>query len=89
MSGEMSVGIVFIESSQAGGPTFSSTERNEICVEITTGLRWLVDQHPSHGLSWVTDLQFVTINLANQPDTGDGDNHQHGNVLARSRIATS
>jgi hypothetical protein len=32
MTGELSVGLVFVESSLSGGPKFSTTERNEICI---------------------------------------------------------
>ena len=64
MTGEMSVGLVFVESSQSGGPKFTSAERNEVCAEIVTGLNWLSSQHPSGDLSWVYDLQFISIAVA-------------------------
>ena len=69
MTGEISVGIVFVESSQSGGPKFSNTERNEICQEILDGHSFLTEQHPDGNLSWVYDIQFVKINVAN----GSGD----------------
>lgn len=69
MTGEMAVGIVFVESSRSGGPTFTSTERNEIRQEIFDGLSWLTSQHPEGNLSWVYDTQFVTIDVAD----GSGD----------------
>jgi hypothetical protein len=68
MTGEMSVGLVFVESSQSGGPKFTATERNEVCNEILTGLNWLSSEHPDGNLSWVYDFQFITIDVA------DGDN---------------
>ena len=34
MTGEMAVGIVFVESSRSSGPKFSNSERNDICNEI-------------------------------------------------------
>lgn len=40
MTGEMYVGIVFVESSQRRGPSFGTAERNEICQEIIEGLNW-------------------------------------------------
>lgn len=64
MTGEMSVGLVFVESSQSGGPRFTSAERNEVCAEVVTGLNWLSSQHPSGDLSWVYDLQFISIAVA-------------------------
>ena len=69
MHGEISVGIVFVESSRRGGPRFSSSERDEICREIVDGLNWLTSQHPSGNLSWVYDLQRTSIDVAN----GSGD----------------
>jgi len=69
MTGEMSVGIVFVESSQSGGPRFTATERSQVCQEILDGLSWLTSQHPGGNLSWVYDFQFITIDVAN----GSGD----------------
>lgn len=73
MTGEMSVGIVFVESSRAGGPKFSSSERNDICNEIFSGHSWLTSEHPEGHLSWVYDIQTVKIDVANgsgDPDEG-------------------
>jgi hypothetical protein len=74
MTGEMSVGIVFVESSLAGGPKFGNNERNEICAEIIDGFNYLSSQHPSGNLSWVYDLQFISINTPNGPDNDDTSN---------------
>jgi hypothetical protein len=71
MTGEMAVGIVFVESSKAGGPKFSASERSDICQEIFDGHSWLAGEHPDGNLSWVYDLQFVKIDVAN--GTGDPD----------------
>ena len=65
MKGEISVGIVFVESSQSGGPKFSTSERNSICDEILEGQAWLAEQQPYGNLSWVYDFQFITIDVAN------------------------
>jgi hypothetical protein len=69
MTGEMAVGIVFVESSRSGGPKFSSTERNDICNEILSGHSFLTSEHPEGNLSWVYDFQNVKIDVAN----GSGD----------------
>ena len=69
MTGEMSVGLVFVESSKSGGPKFTTSERNDLCNEIFSGLNWLASEHPDGNLSWVYDFQFLTINVAN----GSGD----------------
>ncbi len=68
MTGEMAVGVVFVESTKSGGPKFSTAERNEICAEIFTGLNWLSSEHPEGNLSWVYDLQFIGIDVANGTD---------------------
>jgi len=69
LSGEMSVGLVFVESSRRGGPTFGTTERAQICQEIIDGLNWLASEHPSANLSWVYDFQFTKIDAPNGDDT--------------------
>ena len=69
MTGEMSVGIVFVESSRRGGPSFSTSERNEVCQEIIDGLNFLAAEHPGHDLSWVLDFQFIRIDVADGDDS--------------------
>lgn len=69
MTGEMAVGIVFVESSRSSGPKFSNSERNDICNEILAGQSWLTSQHPEGNLSWVYDIQMIKIDVAN----GSGD----------------
>lgn len=69
MSGRMAVGIVFVESSRRGGPTFSTTERNQICQRILAGQAWLTSEHPSGNLAWAYDIQQVKIDVAD----GSGD----------------
>lgn len=69
MTGEMAVGIVFVESSRSGGPKFSNSERNDICNEILAGHSWLTSEHPEGNLSWVYDIQMIKIDVAN----GSGD----------------
>ncbi len=69
MTGEIAVGLVFVESSRRGGPRFTDAERNEICDEIIDGLTWLAAEHPGGDLSWVFDLQFVRIDVADGTDT--------------------
>jgi hypothetical protein len=69
MTGEISVGIVFVESSRSGGPKFSASERDDIRQEILDGHSLLTEEHPSGNLSWVYDFQFVAIDVAN----GSGD----------------
>lgn len=73
MTGEMAVGIVFVESSRSGGPKFSTSERNDICNEILAGHSWLTSEHPEGNLSWVYDIQMLKIDVANgsgDPDEG-------------------
>jgi len=65
MSGSVTVGIVFVESSVSGGPKFSDNERNDIYNEIIDGLSYLTDEHPTNNLTWTTDTQFARINVAN------------------------
>jgi len=69
LTGEIAVGVVFVESSRRGGPTFGTTERNQICQEVIDGLNWLASEHPGGNLSWVYDFQFVKIDVVNGSDT--------------------
>ena len=62
---EISVGIVFVESSDSDGPRFGATERSEIHQEIIDGFNLLVAAHPSGNLTFVYDSQFVKIDVAN------------------------
>jgi hypothetical protein len=74
MEGEIAVGVVFVESSRAGGPTFSSSKRSTLQALILDGLDWLAEQAPTRArLTWVYDWQFVTINVANGSDTSQED----------------
>ncbi len=69
LTGDIAVGVVFVESSRRSGPAFGTSERNEICQEIIDGLNWLASEHPGGNLSWVYDFQFVRIDVANGSDT--------------------
>lgn len=71
MTGEMSVGVVFVESSRSGGPKFGNSERDEILQEILDGHGWLTSEHPSNNLSWVYDFQFIGIDVADGDDESD------------------
>ena len=65
LENELSVGVIFVESAIAGGPTFTATERQTIQQEIIDGLTWLTNYEPKANISWVYDWQFTTINVAN------------------------
>lgn len=74
MENEISVGVVFVESSQAGGPKFSASDRNTLQSRIVDGLDWLAEQAPaSSHLTWVYDWQFVSINVANGNNSSNED----------------
>ncbi|MCH5714702.1 hypothetical protein [Niabella hibiscisoli] len=65
MNGEISIGVVFVESSRTDGPKFTATERTTLRSEVQTGLNWLASQHPTGNLTWVFNYQYVSINVAN------------------------
>lgn len=73
MNGEISVGVVFVESSRNGGPTFTATERTTLRNEIQTGINWLASQHPTGNLTWVFDYQYVSIDVANGTNSSKED----------------
>jgi hypothetical protein len=64
LDGEISVGVVFVESSKTGGPTFSSADRITLLSEVETGLNWLASQHPLGKVTWVYNFQYVKIDVA-------------------------
>ena len=71
MTGQISVGVVFVESSRSGGPTFSSSERYRLKQEVIDGLSWLAAHHPAGNLSWILDYQYVRIDVDNPASTED------------------
>lgn len=73
MHGRNSIGIVFVESSKRGGPKFSTATRNAIENEIRSGLSFLVSEHPSGNIVWVTDVQRVTIDVDNKANAATVD----------------
>ncbi len=78
MIGEISVGIVVVESSQRGGPVFPATERNTLESQVADGLQWLADMAPqSANLSWSIDIQRVTINVDDQPNPPNFHNDEY------------
>ena len=74
LGGRIAVGVVFVESSQQGGPTFSAGTRSTLEAEITDGLDWLADEAPTPaGLTWVYDWQYITVSVANGTNTSTED----------------
>jgi hypothetical protein len=69
LSGEIALGIVFVESSQPAGPRFTDTERAQVHQEIIDGLNLLASEHPGNDLSWVYDEQFIRIDAPNGDDS--------------------
>jgi len=65
MEGEIAVAVVFVESSQSGGPKFSSSDKTKLETEIVAGLNWLAAQAPTEAnLTWVYEWQSVSIDVA-------------------------
>lgn len=68
LGGRIAVGVVFVESNQQGGPTFSAGTRSTLEAEITDGLDWLADEAPTPaGLTWVYDWQYITVQWPTEP----------------------
>jgi len=74
MENEISVGVVFVESSRQGGPKFSSSERNTLRAQIVDGLDWLAAEAPlAAHLTWVYDWQYISIDVANGTNSSSED----------------
>jgi hypothetical protein len=86
MHGEISIGLVIVESSKSGGPKFSASKTDQIINEITAGLSWLVSEHPENDLSWVYDIQEVQINVDDQ-DSLDGNDFSFDSYWALPAMA--
>jgi len=82
MNGEISIGVVFVESSRTGGPKFSSADRTTLRNEVQTGVNWLASQHPSGNLTWVFDYQYVSIDVANGNNSSKEDYWRNPAMLA-------
>ena len=65
MHGNISVGIIFVDSDRDEDLRFSSSERDDIKREIVDGLSWLAAQHPSNDLSWDTHAFHERLDIAN------------------------
>lgn len=74
MEGEIAVGVIFVESSRRGGPTFSSSDRSLLQTLAVDGLDWLAGQAPIPAqLTWVYDWQFLAIDVENKPEVAGAD----------------
>jgi hypothetical protein len=74
MEGEIAVGVVFVQSSKAGGPKFSTTERNTLKARVFDGLQWLAQEAPTAAhLTWVFDWQYVKVDVANGTNSSSED----------------
>ncbi|MFH2057690.1 MAG: PLAT/LH2 domain-containing protein [Pseudomonadota bacterium] len=66
MENEISVGVVFVESSRSNGPKFSNSTRNTLQARVFDGLNWLSQKAPAAArLTWVIDWQYTHIDVAN------------------------
>jgi hypothetical protein len=73
MNGEISVGVVFVESSRDGGPRFTSQERTILRSEVQTALNWLSLENVLGNLTWVYNFQNVQIDKANGTNSSEED----------------
>lgn len=74
LENEISVGIIFVESSQNDGPKFSNAERNRLQAEIIEGLDWLALEAPSEAhLSWICNWQYTQIDVSNGTNSSSED----------------
>lgn len=66
LENKIAVGVIFVESSLTGGPTFSASTRSTLEAEISDGLDWLAEEAPAAAhLTWVYDWQYTKISAAN------------------------
>ena len=61
--GEISVGIVFVESSRSGGPAFSDSERVQLFFEVVFGLDFLKWQNVMDRIVFSFDTQYIELDL--------------------------
>jgi len=72
LHGQISIGLIFVNSSLQGGPVISTADQSLIESSITSGLDWLIPEHPSGNLSFVYDTQVAVIDVADQGNSTDG-----------------
>lgn len=64
MVGKIAAGVVFIESSIAGEPTFTTEEKVKLLANLFKGHQFLSDSQPDpKNLSWYYDFQYTKINV--------------------------
>jgi hypothetical protein len=73
MHGNISVAIVFVDSSKSSSLKFSDDEKSDIEAEIIDGLDWLAIEHPSNDLSWNTRTFDVRLDVSNGGEDADDD----------------
>ena len=71
LHGEISIGVVFVDSTPAIGRIVSQTNKNSLQLQVQQGLTWLATQHPSGNLSFNYDFQTVEIDVPNIPNPSD------------------
>ncbi len=72
LHGEISIGVVFVDSTPGIGRIVSQTHKNSLQLQIQEGLTWLTTEHPSGNLSFNYDFHTVEIDTPNMPNSNDG-----------------
>jgi hypothetical protein len=58
--GTVAVGVVFVDGPESS-LQFSEAERTHVVAKVQAGLGWLAAQEPRAGVSWVYDIQEISI----------------------------
>ncbi|HEX8142878.1 MAG TPA: hypothetical protein VF553_09800 [Pyrinomonadaceae bacterium] len=72
LTGKVAVSLIIVE-----GPTaalkFSTAERTKVVAEVQNGLSWLGSQSSPGAISWVYDIQIVTLTVQPGPASETGE----------------
>ncbi len=72
MTGNIAVGLVIVSGVQSH-LSFSQAEQTKVVAEMQNGLSWLGAQSPAQDVTFVHDIQVLTVNV---PDTTNGQGYE-------------
>lgn len=75
MVGSVAVGLVIVSRNQ-GAEVMSPMEQTKVIQEVQEGLSWLASVEPRARVSFIYDIQRITVNVAPGPNSTIGDAYE-------------
>jgi hypothetical protein len=71
LTGKVAVGVIIVQG-PSNNLKFSAAERTKVVAEVQNGLSWLGSQSSPAGITWVYDIQIITVNVPPGPAGATG-----------------